>query len=62
MAPERIVDSNAHLARFNMPVTDGDHAANAVRAAMEMHRRLEEGSWASLRSCICMNGRIDLET
>ena len=29
-----------------MPVTDADHAGNAVRAAIEMHRRLEARRFA----------------
>lgn len=50
---------DAILASFNMPVTDADHAGNAVRAAMEMHRRLEERRFAD---GIALKTRIGINT
>jgi class 3 adenylate cyclase len=40
---------DAILATFNVPVTDADHAGNAVRAALAMQRRVETGDFAGER-------------
>lgn len=40
---------DAILATFNVPVTDADHAGNAVRATLEMQRHVETGEFAGER-------------
>jgi class 3 adenylate cyclase len=40
---------DAILATFNVPVRDPDHAANAVRAAIEMQRMVREHTFAGHR-------------
>ena len=40
---------DAILATFNVPVTNADHAGNAIRAALEMQRHVETGKFAGER-------------
>ena len=40
---------DAILATFNVPITDTDHAGNAVRAALEMQRRVTASEFAGER-------------